>query len=413
MSYRPDRTASRFRRPGARRSFSIALPFYRHPVFVVPVSALTVTVVILGISLIVRKRKHTAALQESELKFRRLTEAAFEGIAIHNRGIILDANQRLLDMFGYAYEEFVGKSVVEFSAPESYDLVWTKMHTESETMYEAACLKKGGAKILVEIIGKTIPHQEGIAHVIAVRDITERKEAERRLLEYQSQLQSLASQLSLTEERERRRMAEFLHEYIVQSLALCKIKLEGPAERAAPAEQAKSREEICALLDGMIRNTRSLTFELSPPILHELDFEDALEWLAEQMQEQHSIEVSFEDDGEPKPVTHDTRILLFHATRELLFNVVKHARASRAVLSVRRCDPNILLAVADDGAGFVPSQGRGLDTRKGGFGLFNIRERLAFIGGRMEIESKPGAGTKITLIAPISETVDPNPGGGS
>ena len=162
----------------------------------------------------------------------------------------------------------------------------------------------------------------------------------------------------------------------------------------------------------MILNTQSLTFELSPPVLYELDFEDAIEWLTEQIQAQRSISVSYENDEGPKPLPEEVKILLFHAVRELLVNVVKHAQAKCARVALKKNCDSLEVVVEDDGVGLQEQSGdagRGAgriagskqDTRGGGFGLFNIRERIAPLGGRIEISSKPGRGTRVTLTVPL------------
>jgi PAS domain S-box-containing protein len=236
-----------------------------------------------------------------------------------------------------------------------------------------------------------------------VEDITEQKKAEEKIQDYQEQLRYLASQLSLTEERERRRLATALHDTIGQILAVSKIKLGALVESARTPSIAAALKEVRGFVEQAIEYTRSLTFELSLPILYELGLEPALEWLGEQIQEQHAIRSSFETDGEPKPVDDEIRIFLFTAVRELLVNVAKHAKADRVRISARRDDGDIVVQVWDSGAGFDSSRmGFGPAGDAGGFGLFSIRERLRHLGGRVDIKSQHGEGTTITLMAPLN-----------
>ena len=232
-------------------------------------------------------------------------------------------------------------------------------------------------------------------------EIAERKGAQEQLLNYQGQLQSLASELSLAEERERRRVATALHDNIGQSLALSKIKLGTLGEMASSTDITEPLEEIRKLIEETIQSTRSLTSELSPPVLYELGFEAAVEWLGEQFQKQHGILFSTEMDDQQKPLKDDIRILLFSAVRELLINVAKHAQASRTKISIwRNCD-TIRVKVEDDGIGFNGFKNGSSVSRNGGFGLFSIRERLNHLGGHLEIESEPDRGTRVTLAAPL------------
>jgi PAS domain S-box-containing protein len=397
---------------GTQAIFTIPPPFYGRPEFYVPVAGSTLISLVFGALLLQRRRKDAMALRSSEAKFRRLTEATFEGILIHDKGLILDANQSILNIFGYEYGEFVGKQTSSFLTRESLDAIGESLLADSGKIYEATGIKRDGSRINLEVMGKTIPYDNRMASVTAVRDVTERKLAEQKLITYQSQLQSLAVDLESTEERERRRMATYLHDYIGQSLALCKIKLGSLPAPVLTDPQLTHLQEIRTLLDQMILDTQSLTFELSPPVLYELGFEDAIEWLAEQIEERHGLQVSYENDEEPKPLREEVKILLFHAVRELLVNVVKHAHSNCARVVLKRTAEAIEVSVEDDGIGFTeragdPARLAGLSSGSkqirggGGFGLFNIRERITQMGGRIEISSRPGAGTRVTLSVPL------------
>ena len=156
--------------------------------------------------------------------------------------------------------------------------------------------------------------------------------------------------------------------------------------------------EIEQLVDDVIKETRSLTFELSPPHLYELSLEAAIGWLTRQFKKNYGIACSFEDDGQLKPLADDTRGILFAAIRELLANTAKHARARNVRISIRREQHSIHIGVQDDGIGFSVKQ---LERQGGGFGLFNIRERLRYLGGNVRIKTSASRGTLITLNAPI------------
>jgi PAS domain S-box-containing protein len=231
-------------------------------------------------------------------------------------------------------------------------------------------------------------------------EIAERKKAQDKLLIYQEQLRSLASELSLSEERIRRQMATNVHDRVGQTLAISKIKLESMRESVSSQELAKSLEEISRLISQAIESTRSLTFELSPPVLYELGFEAAVEWLVRHTEEQHGLAARFKDDGKYKPLDDNVRILLFQGVRELLVNAAKHSKAKRVTVSIRRVKNEIQVSIEDDGIGFDASRVHLRKYTKGGYGLFNIRERLKHIGGHVEIDSKTGHGTRVTLSVP-------------
>jgi signal transduction histidine kinase len=152
----------------------------------------------------------------------------------------------------------------------------------------------------------------------------------------------------------------------------------------------------------VIQETRTLTFELSNPILYELGFEAAVaEWLDEQVQIKHGIATEFLDDGKAKPLDDNIKVMLFRNVRELLINCIKHAKAKAIRVNIRRIDDSIEVTVEDNGVGFDPVQVRATAFKKAKFGLFSVRESLENTGGHFEIESKPGAGCKATMIAPI------------
>jgi len=239
-----------------------------------------------------------------------------------------------------------------------------------------------------------------------MRDITEQRRAQEKLLTYQKQLRSLASQLLLAEERERRRIATDLHDHVGQALAMSRIKL-GILRESAPSDDfAAMVNEVRKLVVQAIQDTRSLIFKISSPILYELGFEAALEWLAEETQKKHGIRVSYHNDNNPKLLDDDVGVLLFQAVGELLVNVVKHAGAKTVLLSSRVDDDLIVVDVEDDGVGFDVSEAASRRSSADGFGLFSIRERLNHIGGQLKVDSIPGRGTHIVLIAPISISKD-------
>ncbi len=233
-------------------------------------------------------------------------------------------------------------------------------------------------------------------------DITDRKEAEEQLLVYHAKLRSLASEIADIEDRERRRIACELHDRIGQNLAVAKLKLEILTGHFSPGDYGKDHEEVLRLIDQTLKDTYSLTFEISPPMLYELGLSPALEWLGEQFQKQHNIQFVFEDDEKTMSVNNDLLGPIYQAVRELLINVAKHARAKKVKIVMSNTGNSIKLNVIDDGIGFNPDTNIKADGH-GGFGLFSIKERLNHLGGKLAIKSKPGKGSDFTLVVPIRE----------
>jgi len=367
-----------------------------------------------AIYLDITERKWTEeALQESKELFEKTFVSQRDAIFLLdaiNPPTILDCNPAATEVFGYTRQEMVGRTMdflhVDETAQKEFQgyLYQTIAERGFVHLFEFQMRRKDRKVFPTEHSVIPLEDIQGkrIGWVGVVRDITERKQSAERILTYQEQLRSLTSELSLIEERERHHIATELHDNISQTLAITKIKLGMAQGLTSSTDWVGSLNEIGELVDQAIQYTRSLTFELSPPILYELGFEAAAEWLTEQIQEQHHIEIGFEDDRRSKPMSEKIRIALFKATKELLINIVKHAQVSKAKVSIWREDNSIRIRVEDDGVGFSTSEGKQL-RKVSGFGLFNIRERIKYLGGDMVIESEPGRGTRVTLSAPLEE----------
>jgi signal transduction histidine kinase len=185
---------------------------------------------------------------------------------------------------------------------------------------------------------------------------------------------------------------------------MVKVKLDTLRNSPPFEASAAEIEEISSSVAKVIQETRTLIFELSNPSLYELGFEVAVaEWLSEQIQVKHGIATEFQDDGKAKPLDGDVKVMLFRNVRELLTNCIKYANAETIRVNIRRIDNSIEVIVADNGGGFDPAEVRATALKKAKFGLFSIRESLEEIGGRFEIESKPGAGCKAIMTAPLKD----------
>ena len=343
-------------------------------------------------------------LRKGAERYRDLFQNSPIGIYRTNpEGLILMANHALVRMLGFnSFTEITTNEIEEDDYEPTYLRADFRKRLEREGRvrgYEATWKRPDGTDIFVSENARAVKSQDGtvLYYEGTVEDITEKKKAEEKIERYQEELRSLASKLSLAEERERRRIASILHDTIGQLLAASKIKLWGLLEATTPADLKGLADDARQLVEQAIKHTRSLTSELSPPILYELGFEAALEWLGEQMQKQHGFAFTFDNDNQPKPVDEEMRIFLFTAVRELLVNIVKHAGARNVRVSVRKKSDDIVIGVEDDGVGFLTTEP---DWGSGGFGLFSIKERLRNLGGRIDIDSVPGQGTRIMLSVP-------------
>ncbi len=259
--------------------------------------------------------------------------------------------------------------------------------------------------LLVRAIHYAVERKYADVQLRKARDELEQRVAERtsELRLRAKQLSRLASEVTLAEQRERQRMAQVLHDHLQQILASAKLRLEMMNRQEGP-QQRETADHLRQLLDESIQACRLLTAELSPPILHQAGLGAGLKWLARWMAQKHGLHVDLVLEEDAEPHRQDLRVLLFQSVRELLFNIVKHAATDKACVKLLRHDEGDIWAVVrDHGQGFDPAialadEG---DQMVRGFGLFSIRERLLLMGGCMEIDSAPGRGTCITLIAPV------------
>jgi PAS domain S-box-containing protein len=344
-------------------------------------------------------------LRESEERYRLMAESVQDVIfSLDTAGRLLFVNRRAEVVSGYPVEELVGRICIRFLSRATRREVKRMLGNglpqaiRQGLETEAELVTRCGERRVLEVkLVEVLDSSQRLQVYGVARDITQRKEAEQRLLDYQEQLRSLASQLSLTEARERKRIAADLHDRIGQALALTRIRLGTLKAGTVSARRIESIDETIRLIEVTIREVRTLIFELSSPLLYEVGLKAALEQMMEQFQDQHGIPISLEDDGRPKPVSIDGSVVLFQAVRELMVNVVKHADARRIHVSMNRRSDRLEITVQDDGGGFDVGREAFKPGRQGGYGLFSIRERLEYLGGSLSVESVPGRGTRAAL----------------
>lgn len=342
--------------------------------------------------------------------------------------IITSWNNSAESMFGYTVEEALGQPITiifpDDLLDEEEEIINKIKRGEGLHHYETRRKCKDGN--FVDISLTISPIRDPAGNIIGAskiaRDITKRKEAEEKLeawnktLEerveqrtqtlqsYQDQLRSLASQLNKTEERERQRLATELHDRLGQMLTVAKMKVEGlmhSRSGLAPADL----EELKEVVDEVLKYNQNLMVELKPPpALNKEDATEVLYWTAKKMREK-GLDIEIVDDAQLQPVEREIQTVLHQSVRELFQNVIKHADTKKARMEITREKGYLKVTVKDYGRGFVPKENRLNPTEGGRFGLFNIKERLDWHGGRFEIYSEPGKGTKAVIYAPLKEDV--------
>jgi two-component system CheB/CheR fusion protein len=255
---------------------------------------------------------------------------------------------------------------------------------------------------------------EGV--VITFVDITARKEAETRLqrltetleervAERTSEVDALARQLTIAEQEERRRVSTILHDDLQQVLHAVSVKLR-MMRKALPAndvELGRAVDEAVDRIAQAVKTTRTLTVDLTPPILRSEGLPEALAWLCHQMSELHGLEVELNAEPGFSLTDEAVRALAFQTVREVLFNIKKHAGTDRATVSLAQKEKRPVIAVWDEGVGFdTETLSKAYAQAGTGFGLATLRDRLRLIGGNLEINSRPGFGTDVTISLPAS-----------
>ncbi len=338
-------------------------------------------------------------------------------VVIDHEGTVLELNRNAEQLFGYSREQATGQPLDQLIIPPRLrdrhcrglaGAVASGAVPRLGRRVELPALRADGSSICAEITVRRLDLGGPPRFAAFIRDVSERKRAERQLLEHKARLRALASELALAEERERRRIARGLHDQVGHPLAFARQRLAELRESEPPAEMRRALDDVQEFLAQATEETRSLSFELGSPVLYELGLEAGLESLCRRLAESNGTRFEMSADRLTEPLAQDLQVLLYRVVEELLANVVKHARARAARVTVERVGDEVHVTVEDDGVGFAATAGSAPEPT-GGLGLFSIRERLDHLGGRLEIEAGCRSGTRIVAVAPLD--VEPSTAG--
>lgn len=365
-------------------------------------------------------RASSIELRLSEERFRATFDQAAVGIAhVSAAGRFLRLNDRFCDIVGYERDEMLAGNFESITHPDDLDAdlghVRRLLRGESRTYsMEKRCLRKDGETVWVNLTVSLLRGEAGDPRwfLAVVEDIGARKEAEAQLRAYQQRLRALASDLTITGERERRRIAGELHHGIVQDLAAARMRLDGAIEQGEGGEQSRALNEVSESLRQTTLDVNEIASELSSPSLSELGLVAAIrEWMKEHIGRRSGIEVELVDrleDADRGGLDFMARAVLFRNVRELLVNVVRHSHSTRVSVTIERAGGNLELTVHDNGEGCDPVQALEGAGREGGLGLFGTGERMSDLGGSLRVDSAPGQGFTATLVMPLASTARPS-----
>lgn len=392
------------------------------------------------------RKRSVGELRESNRRF----SAIFQhspiaiGLSYLPSGEFIDINDSFLALYGYTRDEIIGHTALGiglWTNPEERERMMSILRAQGRVdRYEMHLRHKSGNIRTLLMSAELFDHLGQTLMIGMLVDITERKQAElkltelnanletqvrertadvsstnerllreiedrrnieRELIDKNQLLESLSIDLAMAEERERDRIAGELHDQVGQRLIFGKMALSALAERSEGAQMPREISALENVLDLTIQDVRTLTFQLRPPLLASAGLEAALHWLGGEFQENHGLAVHYSNDGQPKPLRYEARSIVFQAAREVLLNTAKHAEASRIEIDIKRCNSSLLLQLGDDGRGFEPDKAAARSGRNGGFGLQNVRRRIEHLDGTVAIESWAGGGTRVTLSVPL------------
>lgn len=345
-------------------------------------------------------------------------------------GIITSWNRGAERLFGYTEQETIGRPITMLMPPdriaEEHEILSSVKRGESVEHYETVRVRKDRTLLDISLTVSPIMDEQGriIGASKVARDITERKRQEeelrrlkdelevrvqertRELLATQGRLMTVTSQLSLTEQRERRKLARDLHDYLAQMLIVGRMKT-SMLKKQLPHDSATTTlsQDLDKVFQQSLEYTRTLIAELSPPSLQESGLPAALKWLSERFQKD-GLTVEVQTDCAFVPLSEEQAVVVFQAVRELLFNVMKHAGVDRATVTVSFGEGDILhVSVADGGKGLAPEVLQ-RSAEPGHLGLVSVRERFRAMGGRVDVQSPPGNGTTVTLLLPLANSAE-------
>jgi PAS domain S-box-containing protein len=361
-------------------------------------------------------------LQGADQSYRFMIETMNEGaLVVSKEGLVLYCNRQFSEMLDVSVGTIMGSDVLDLvPQPErkAFEEYLKRAHQEAGIKAETRIMTGRRQELPVRVSMRHFSFDSFNAICVVVMDLTDTRNKEALLRENARALQEknaelhrramqlsrLSSELAVSEQRERRRLAKILHDNLQQLLVGARFNLE-ILEGRVTEENWKPIENAIDLIVESIEASRSLAIELSPPVLHESGLIPALEWLIRWTEKKQGLTVTLEEHGgSGYAVSDDLKIALFSAVRELLLNIVKHAGAMEARVNVSFVDNDtIKIAVSDRGAGFDPAR---ILSEPGehhtGLGLCSLAERFQMMGGQLLIDSALGKGTTVTICAPVS-----------
>jgi PAS domain S-box-containing protein len=324
------------------------------------------------------------------------------------KGRILFCNRQFGAMLKLPLDSLLGRKLADLVAAEDHPALASLLRAvESKPTRGRIRFHSPTGPVPTHASASFLPQQEEPSICIVAADLSDLEAAGARLrrsneelLRNTEQLRKLAGELAQAEYRERHRLALVLHDGLQQLLVGAQLQMDKVISESGKGPGPTSRR-VAELLDQSIEMSRSLALEISPPFRLGAGLGAAFSWLARSMRAKHSLEVRLTTKGNVDPAGEEISTLLFRSVQELLLNVVKHSGVKRADLRLEVRGDLLRISVADRGRGFDTGRVEH-EPGESGFGLFSIHERMSLLGGRMELRSTPGTGSRCTLVVPLA-----------
>lgn len=346
------------------------------------------------------------ALSKSEDRFRRLAQNAPDMIFRWSYRVGFEyVSPASLEVTGYTPEEYYGDPGLNYRTvhPDDipvYDSIFSDLaDPERPRQYSIVrVFHKDGHIVHLEL--RLTPIYDGRRELIAMEGIA--RDVSQHIIT-NARLRELSTRLTQAQEEERRRVASELHDEVGQSLTVTKMRLKMLSSTLPPeAEAARDQLKMLGgLVEESLQTVRSLSHQLRPPLLDEMGWQPALEWLCEGFSKRADLPIQYKHRGPAERLVPGIELAAYRVVQEALTNVLRHANASQVKVSSTLSSAKLKITVKDNGQGFDVYALRNANKPDVGLGLLSMQERIDINGGQLHIESKPGKGTSVVASFPV------------
>ncbi len=338
-------------------------------------------------------------LKTSEARYRDLFNNASDAIFISDlKGNVIDANQSATALTGYTTEELIKMTFSQLFSAKSFKTAIESQRRQIRgeaitERYDVELIRKDGTKAIVEPVTRLITKEGKRVGILGIiRDVTEQRQL-------QESMQFYITEVIKAQEGERKRIARELHDETAQTLAslLLDVEVINKSRDQLSDETIQYLEQHRLKIDSLLKEVRSFSHALRPPVLDQMGLIPVMELLVDKLNEQEKVNAYLEVSGSERRLSPDTELVLFRIAQESLRNVMKHSQSTEAVVRIEFGPENVRLEITDNGRGFELPKSPGNFVSMGKLGLIGMQERARLLDSRLSVESQVGKGTKIAI----------------